>query len=335
MRSDRLISLLLILQTRSGVTAPGVAKELGVSVRTVYRDVEALSAAGVPVWAEQGYGGGLRLLPGYRTDMTGLTAAEARALVAMSGRALPDDLGMGSALATAVHKLVAAVPASHRSAAEAARSKVLVDHAGWFRRAPAAPQLERVQDAVWAERRIRLRYRSGTGRLHQVLVDPYGLVAKTGLWYLVGAHRGRTRMWRVDRVESSVVLLDAAKLPPDLDLAAVWAGLRAELERPESAIPVEVIVRVRAEILSMLLRVTAARRLSPAEDTTPDRLPPAGEDGWVGVTLGFRADRGAVAALLPFGGDIEVLEPASARALMVATARAIVERHAVDLGESP
>ena len=118
MRSDRLLSLLLILQARGRVTAPAVATELEVSVRTVYRDVEALSAAGVPVWTEQGRGGGIALMPGYRTDMTGLTAEESRALVALTGRAVPDDLGMGSALAAAVHKLVAAVPASHRAAAE-------------------------------------------------------------------------------------------------------------------------------------------------------------------------------------------------------------------------
>ena len=190
MRSDRLLSLLLILQARGRVTAPAVATDLEVSVRTVYRDVEALSAAGVPVWTEQGRGGGIALMPGYRTDMTGLTAEESRALVALTGRAVPDDLGMGSALAAAVHKLVAAVPASHRAAAEQARDRVLVDHAGWYRHDTEAPQLPVIQEAVWDDRRLRVRYRHGDGETADYLLDPYGLVVKAGVWYLVAATAG-------------------------------------------------------------------------------------------------------------------------------------------------
>ena len=346
MRSDRLLSLLLILQARGSAVAPEVARELEVSVRTVYRDVEALSAAGVPVWTEQGRGGGIRLMPGYRTDMTGLTAAESRALVAMSGRAVPDDLGMGSALASAVHKLVAAVPPSHRSAAEAARARVLVDHAGWYRRTPSAPALEVVQEAVWAQRRLLLDYRHGDGTEESVTVDPYGLVAKTGVWYLVGEDH-HERMWRVDRVNTAVALDEPATEPDGLDLAAVWERLRQRIERPRGLVPVEVVVRIKPDVLDMVLRVTAARRfLAPDEtDPTPPGMPPAAtdpaathadrttdSDGWIRMTLCFRGEMGAVAALLAFGGDAEIVHPPSARRLMAQTARAALARHT---GEEP
>lgn len=329
MRSERLLRLLLILQARGCVVAPDMARELEVSVRTVYRDVSALSAAGVPVWTEQGRGGGIRLLPGYRTDMTGLTAAESRALVAMSGRAVPDDLGMGSALASAVHKLVAAVPASHRPAAEAARARVLVDHAGWYRRPPSAPALDVVQQAVWEQRRVRLRYRSGSGAgpARSVLVDPYGLVAKTGLWYLVGRHRGQERMWRVDRVAHATVLDQPSRAPADVDLAAVWERLRRQLEEPAGIVPVAVTVRVRDEVLDMVLRVTAARRFLPGEDSEPERVPSPDALGWVTLTMRFRAERAAVAARMPFGGDIEIVAPESARKLLRDTAATAVARH--------
>ena len=351
MRSDRLLSLLLILQARGSAVAPEVARELEVSVRTVYRDVEALSAAGVPVWTEQGRGGGIRLMPGYRTDMTGLTAAESRALVAMSGRAVPDDLGMGSALASAVHKLVAAVPPSHRPAAEAARARVLVDHAGWYRRTPSAPALEVVQEAVWAQRRLLLDYRHGDGTEESVTVDPYGLVAKTGVWYLVGStgtgEDHHERMWRVDRVNTAVALDEPATEPDGLDLAAVWERLRQRIERPRGLVPVEVVVRIKPDVLDMVLRVTAARRfLAPDEtDPTPPGMPPAAtdpaathadrttdSDGWIRMTLCFRGEMGAVAALLAFGGDAEIVHPPSTRRLMAQTARAALARHT---GEEP
>jgi predicted DNA-binding transcriptional regulator YafY len=328
MRSDRLLSLLLILQARGRVTAPAVATELEVSVRTVYRDVEALSAAGVPVWTEQGRGGGIALMPGYRTDMTGLTAEESRALVALTGRAVPDDLGMGSALAAAVHKLVAAVPASHRPAAEQARQRVLVDHAGWYRQSTPAPHLAAVQEAVWTDRRLRVRYRHGDGDAAGYLLDPYGLVVKAGVWYLVAAHRGASRLFRVDRLLAAEVVDAAARRPEPLDLAAEWARLRADVERPRETVAVR--VRAREEVVPMLLRVTRGQRAVGEEgadaDGEGDALQPTG-DGWRALTLTFRAPGAAVGALLGFGGDVEVLAPPDVRSRLVETARAALARH--------
>ena len=318
MRSDRLLSLLLLLQARGRVTAPAVARELEVSVRTVYRDVESLSAAGVPVYTEQGRGGGIALMPGYRTDVTGLTAAESRALVAMTGRAVPDDLGLGTALAGAVHKLMAAVPASHRGEAERARQRVLVDHAGWHRPRPHAEHLPQVQDAVWADRRLRLRYRHGDGHEAGYLLDPYGLVVKAGVWYLIAAHRSRPRLFRIDRITSASTLDTAAERPADLDLADLWTRLRDRIEAPRDATPVR--LRARADLVPALLRITSVQRVGgdPAAIGEPDT------DGRVELELTFRVLGAAHGSLAGFGSAVEVLSPEPLRDQLLATARDLV-----------
>jgi predicted DNA-binding transcriptional regulator YafY len=318
MRSDRRLSLLLILQARGTATAPAVARELGVSVRTVYRDVEALSASGVPVYTEQGFGGGIRLLPGYRTDVTGLTPAESRALIAMTGRAVPDDLGLGGALASAVHKLVAAVPASHRDDAERARQRVLVDHSGWYRTVPAAPLLPVVQEAVWADRRLRVRYRHGDGRDAGYLLDPYGLVVKAGVWYLVAAHRRRAQLFRVDRLRTATASAAAAERPDDLDLEATWTRLRSAVEAPRQR--VQVRVRAPVALAAMVLRISGVQRY----DADPDPIPAPDAQGRVELQLGFRQLGAARGALAGFGAAIEVLDPPELRADLLEVAQGLV-----------
>jgi predicted DNA-binding transcriptional regulator YafY len=339
MRSDRLLSMLLLLQARGSVTAPALAAELGVSVRTVYRDVEALSAAGVPVWSEPGYRGGIRLMPGYRTDVTGLTAEEARALVALTGRAVPDDLGLGAALSSAVHKLLAAVPPSHRDGAERARARVLVDHTGWYRPAPAAPLLAAVQDGVWADRRLRVGYRHGDGRAGSYLLDPYGLVVKAGFWYLVAARDGAAALFRVDRMVAVEALAEPAERPPQLELSTLWARLRDEVENPRGAVRVR--VRARREVVPLLIRMTPGATppgatppgatppgATPPGATPPGATPPGagppGEDPWCPLELEFRAIDAARGALAGFGAAVEVLSPEALRDDLLRTARDLV-----------
>jgi predicted DNA-binding transcriptional regulator YafY len=315
MRSQRLLSLLLILQSRGRATAPELARELETSVRTVYRDVAALSAAGVPVYTEQGHGGGVRLLPGYRTDVTGLTAAESRALVALTGRALPDDLGLGTALSSAVHKLIAAVPASHRDDAQQARQRVLVDHSGWYRSVPPTPLLPDVQDAVWSGRRLRVRYRHGDGRTAGYLLDPYGLVVKAGVWYLVAAHRGRARLFRVDRVGAATRVDEPAARPADLDLAETWTRLRDAFEVHDS---VRVRLRAAPGSVELLVRMTDGRRIGDPAVTGP------GPDGRPEVELSFPSVELARITLLGLGPAVEVVEPAGLRAAVLDEARRLM-----------
>ena len=184
MKSDRLLSILLLLQTRGRVPARELAERLEVSVRTIYRDIEALSATGVPVYAERGRHGGIELLAGFRTDDTGLTADESRALFILAAEGAHAALGLDAALGSALRKVMAALPAPHRPAAEVTSRRILVDATRWNGGPARTVDLDVLQDAVFADRRLRLRYRhSGEPETRTYTVDPYGLVSKAGVWY--------------------------------------------------------------------------------------------------------------------------------------------------------
>src|ERR1051326_9125772 len=210
MKSGRLLEMLLLLQARGQVTAAELAERLQGSTRPLYPDAEALSAAGVPIYTERGRAGGIRLLPGYRTDVTGLTEDEARALFVLSTGGAQEDLGLGNAARSAVLKVMRAVPAPFRPAATATSQRILVDPERWMRGPePKGPtgHLGVLQAAVFSGRRLRMRYRSGggggAGEPVERVVDPYGLVCKSGIWYLVADADGEPRLFRVSRVVSA------------------------------------------------------------------------------------------------------------------------------------
>jgi predicted DNA-binding transcriptional regulator YafY len=310
MRSDRLLSILLLLQTRGQLPASELAERLEVSVRTVMRDVEALSAAGVPVYTVRGPHGGIALLPGYRTDVTGLTAEESRALfVLLSGRAHA-ELGLGQAIGSALRKLMAALPAPYRPDADLASRRILVDPARW--REPSvrpAADLSVLQQAVFADRRLRLRYRhSEDGRVRSYTLDPYGLVNKAGVWYLVADHRGEPKLFRADRVHGASVLDEPVQRRDGLELAEVWDSLRRRID--DIPTPVTVTVSVSRQILGRFLRVHQADLAGPppAEPATE----PGSDPQRVRVQMQFRS-LGAAEALLMFGTDAEVLSPPELR----------------------
>lgn len=320
MRADRLLSLLMLLRSRGRLSAPELARRLEVSERTVYRDVEALGAAGVPVYTERGRHGGIALLPGFRTEVPGLTADEAAALFAYGGRA---TAGLhDAALRSALGKLLVALPAATRPAAERAGQRVVVDPTGWRRAAEELPWLGAVREAVWADRRLRLRYRSSdrTGA-RDWTVDPYGLLVKGGVWYLIAAHRGRPRLFRVSRLERAAPTGEAAARPADLDLEALWQRLRAELEEPTA--PVRVTLRVRAERTALLLRLCAPQLAGPPGEPAPDPDP-----RWERLVLPFRALGAARGVLLGLGTDVEVVTPPELRADLAGTARAVAALYA-------
>jgi predicted DNA-binding transcriptional regulator YafY len=310
MRSDRLLSILLLLQTRGQLPASELAERLEVSVRTVMRDVEALSAAGVPVYTVRGPHGGIALLPGYRTDVTGLTAEESRALfVLLSGRAHA-ELGLGQAIGSALRKLMAALPAPYRPDADLASRRILIDPARW-REPPVRPaaDLSALQQAVFGDRRLRLRYRhSEDGRLRSYILDPYGLVNKAGVWYLVAHHRSEAKLFRADRVHSASVLAEPVQRREGLELAEVWDSLRRRID--DIPTPVAVTVSVSRHILGRFLRVHQADLAGPppAEPATE----PGSDPQRVRVELQFRS-LGAAEALLMFGTDAEVLSPPELR----------------------
>jgi predicted DNA-binding transcriptional regulator YafY len=317
MRSDRLLSILLLLQVHGRLSAGELAERLEVAERTIHRDVEALSAAGVPVYAERGRHGGIALLPGYRTDVSGLTAPEARALFVFAGRGTLADLGLEADLRSALRKLLSVLPEPHRPGAEQAAGRVVVDPRAWMQSRDELPHLAAVQEAVWRDRRLRVRYRRpGADEAAERLLDPYGLVAKAGTWYLVGAAGGEARLYRVSRIEAAEVTGEPADRPPDLDLEALWEELRGRVE--DRGPGVRVLVRVRPERLQLVLRVVASHLVERAGEA------PAGADGWPRLDLRYPAAGAAVASLLAFGADVEVLEPPGVRADLRDAARAIV-----------
>ncbi|MPY50148.1 helix-turn-helix transcriptional regulator [Streptomyces acidicola] len=319
MKADRLLSILLLLQTRGRVPAHELAERLEVSVRTIYRDVEALSASGVPVYAERGRHGGIELLAGFRTDVTGLTADESRALFVLAAQGAHAALGLDEALGSALRKVMAALPAPHRPAAEAISRRILVDASRWKGGPRQAVDLETLQDAVFADRRLRLSYRhSGDREPSTYTVDPYGLVSKAGVWYLVADRRGRPRLFRADRVRSATVLRDTVKRRPGVELADVWEVLRRQVEERPTGI--DVTVRVRRAYADMFLRLQAAWLTGLPEGG------PEGDGGseWLTAHLSY-GRLGEVRGLLVFADRLEVLSPPEARAELAAAAASVTE----------
>ena len=320
MKSGRLLEMLLLLQARGAFTAAELAERLEVSTRTVYRDAEALSSAGVPIYTERGRAGGIRLLPGYRTDVTGLTQDEARALFVLTTGSAQEDLGLGTAARSAILKVMRAVPEPFRPAATATSQRILVDPAGWMRSPDPVGALGVLQAAVFTDRRLRLRYRSSGHREPEAersasvrVVDPYGLVCKAGIWYLVADSGGEPRLFRVSRVVSAVADEEPVRRRDGVSLAGLWASLRREVEdRPA---PLEVVVRVRREWLDMFGRICAANLTGP--------LPPATGE-WIELRMRFAGVK-AARTLLSFGANVEVMSPVSVRADLAAVAAEITE----------
>ena len=316
MKSDRLLSILLLLQTRGRVPAHELAERLEVSVRTIYRDIEALSASGVPVYAERGRHGGIELLAGFRTDVTGLTADESRALFILAAQGAHAALGLDAALGSALRKVMAALPAPHRPAAEVTSRRILVDATRWKGGPQKAVDLDVLQDAVFADRRLRLRYRhSGEREVRTYTVDPYGLVSKAGIWYLVADRRTKPQLFRADRVRSATVLADPVKRRPGVELADAWEVLRRQVEQRPGGI--DVTVRVRRDRLDMFLRLNASQL---AEH--PGEQPDDGDSEWATARLSY-GFVGEARQLLAFGDRVEVLSPPEVRAELAAVAASV------------
>lgn len=242
MRADRLVATLLLMQARGRVTAAEVAEELEVSVATARRDLEALSAAGIPVYPQPGRGGGWSLVGGARTDLSGLSAAEARALFLLVGPAA----AVAPEAKAALRKLVGALPRTFRADAEAAAAAVVIDPARWGGRVGTRSKLvELLQGAVVGRRRVRFGYASrGQVRTERV-VEPWGLVDKDEVWYLVaGTARGQ-RTFRVDRIADAVVTDEVFEPPADFDLSAAWERVVSEVEERRSGVSATVVVAAR------------------------------------------------------------------------------------------
>jgi predicted DNA-binding transcriptional regulator YafY len=318
MRADRLLSILLLLQVQRSMTARELAERLEVSERTIHRDMDALGAAGIPVVAERGAGGGWRLLEEYRTNLTGLNAAETQALFLSQSPRLLADLGLGKAADAALIKLLAALPAIARRGAEYASQRIYIDIGGWRQSADDVSLLPTIQAAVWQERKLQLVYGRGDGTIVERLVDPLGLVAKGSLWYLIAAVGGDMRTYRVSRVQGATITEEPCERPVDFDLAAYWEQSSAQFKANLPRYPA--LLRVDPAILPRMRSESRYARIEHAD--------PPGDDGWVQLHMRFEVEHSACEYVLSYGTQIEVLEPPELRDLVVRSAEAIVAFYA-------
>ena len=318
MRADRLLSIMFLLQIHRRMTAHELAKRLEVSERTIYRDVEALSAAGVPVTAERGTGGGLMLLEAFRTNLTGLNSTEVQALFLGQPTHLLNDLGLQQASEAALIKLLATLPSINRQSAEYVRQRIHVDVTGWQQ--SGEEQLEflpLLQEAIWQERKLSLTYQRGEQAVER-FVDPLGLVAKGRIWYLIAAVDEGLRTYRVSRIQHTHILDEPCIRPPDFDLARYWqessATFLANIPRH----------RVSVRMLqSVLPRIAQAGRYIQLEQSGPPD-----EHGWIAARILFESKDEICGYLLSFGPAVEILEPPELRTELFELARSMVEFYA-------
>ena len=319
MRASRLVNLLLLLQSRGGLTAAELARELEVSVRTIHRDVEELSAAGVPIFAERGPLGGIRLVDGYRTRLTGMTADEAEALF-LSGLPGPAaQLGLGTVVAAAQLKVMAALPPELRSRASRLVQRFHLDAAGWFQASEPVPHLGTLAAAVWESRAVRIVYRRGQEDVERVIA-PLGVVLKGGIWYAVASAEGQIRTYRASRVVEATALEETVERPEDFDLAAYWAESTAAYERDAPTIDVD--VRIAEDRLWRISNVFGRGTVERAA-----RSVEADRPGQVRLTLTLDYPDDVPGLLLAVGPNLEVVGPPEIREQVIRLAELVAERY--------
>lgn len=317
MRAGRLITIILLMQNNGKMTSKALAEKLEVSERTIIRDMESLSEAGVPVYAERGFNGGWVLSEGYRTNLTGIHTDELISVIVASHSALLGDLGIEKHFDAAVQKLLAASPAEVSRGAALARQKIHIDGAGWHQMQESLPYLSIVQEAVWEERLLRLHYQREDGAAERT-VRPLGLVAKRNVWYLVGEADGEKRTYRIARLLGAVMLEERFQRPADFDLAGYWEQSVAEFKQrlPQYAAKVKLLEPT-------LTRLSKERYVKIIESG------PSDEQGWLTATVEFQTVESACEIVLSFGSRMQAVEPAELRARIMAEAKGMNELYGI------
>ena len=322
MRSSRLLSILLRLQLRGRIAASELAREFEVAVRTIYRDLDALSAAGVPVHARRGRGGGIVLAEGWRTQLTGLTGPEARSVPLAGLASAARDLGLGAEAADVQLKLLASLPPDAAANAGRIAERFHVDPLPWYHCPETLPHLPSLANAVWQGLRVRMQYESWQGEAERT-VSPLGLVLKGGLWYLVAVATGRRaapRTFRVSGIRSLRVLAQPASRPAGFVLATHWPASVTEFEARLMAH--RATVRLSEEGLRLLRAVQPLAAQCALATQRPTR-----RRGWIEAELPTEPDAYAARQLLRLGTEVEVLAPATLRRAVAREAAAVARRH--------
>jgi predicted DNA-binding transcriptional regulator YafY len=314
MRADRLLSILLLLQVHRRIKAGDLARRLEVSERTIYRDMEALSMAGVPVIAERGPEGGWSLLEPYETNLTGLNGVEIQSLFLPKPSRILADLGLEQAYDAALTKLLASLPSLQRHDAEFFRQRIYIESSSWRRPDETLDAFPLLQQALWQERRILMDYVRSDGAAVERLVDPLGLVAKGNVWYLIAAVDGELRTYRVSRIQAVEITDVPCTRPADFDLAVYWQKSSAAFVAALPQFPVR--CRVDPAAVPRLRTYGWYVRI--------ERIHPPDEDGWVRIDFLFEIEEDARAYILGFGSQIEVLDPPALREAIITLAKETV-----------
>jgi predicted DNA-binding transcriptional regulator YafY len=319
MRASRLLSMLILLQMRGRLSAQTLAREFEVSVRTIYRDVDELSAAGVPIYAESGRTGGFALDSKYRTQLTGLTPAESEALLLGGIGVAAADLGMGADATAAQLKMLASLPPDSGASAQRVAERFHVDPVGWYRRREQLTHLPTLASAVWGDRRIRVLYESWSGIGTREL-DPLGLVLKGGFWYLVAAKKGELRTYRVSGIRQLDVLTAKSRRLSTFSLRRYWTEWTRDFELR--------LLAERADIKLSPQGLRILRDLSPAAAEAVDAKHQASTpEGWIRADIPIESVAYATRQLLLLGAEMEVLAPEELRVSIAREAQRVVDRY--------
>ena len=317
MLASRLLSTLMLLQSRGRMSAPDLAKELEVSIRTVYRDIDQLSAAGIPVTADRGRAGGFQLLNGFRTQLTGLTQAEAEALMLAGLPGPAAELGLADRMSSARLKFMAALPAGMRAERVAARFHL--DVTGWFRATEPVALLPTVASGVWNERYLKIRYRQGADS-NEVRIGPLGLVLKAGIWYLIAQKGSSYRTYRASNILAVEAQDESFARPADFDLAAYWRRSSREYElgnyRGNALVRISPRGRSLVNLLGPYVEAAVAKTSGQ-----PDK------QGWIRCTIPVESGDFGIRELLRLGDDLEVLAPARLRIQVRQALRRMLRRY--------
>lgn len=317
MRAERLIAILMALQRAQALTAGELAQRLGVSVRTIFRDVDALSTMGVPVYTEQGRGGGIRLVEGYSSDLTGLSSGEAEALALIASPAGIGVRDLAAPTRTALDKLAAAVPSMHQLRAQHARGRLLFDTKPWFRSYDASPYLDSLRAAIWKDECLNINYRRSNQEVRDYLVEPYALVVKVDTWYLIGRVKRETRVFRISRMLSLQATGTNFTRDSEFDLQKFWSHWCEKFEKnPPNSFPVE--LQISAKGKEQLLNSFGhwfRQRLEPLGDQFKGRKP---------VTLDFDREETALRILFDLVFEADIVSPVTLRRKLRNQAKRVV-----------
>jgi predicted DNA-binding transcriptional regulator YafY len=321
MLASRLLSILMLLQTRGRMSAAVLAREFEVSIRTIHRDIDQLSAAGVPVYADRGRSGGFQLMDGYRTNLTGLTQSEAESLFLAGLPGPAAQLGLAETLTAARLKVMAALPSKVRPGADRIAARFHLDPIGWFRNSEPLPSLQPVSRAVWSERYLDLRYRrAGQNEFRRLKLGPLGLVLKGGIWYLVAQNGKSVRTYRVSNIFDALIMDERFTRPRNFDLPEYWRrssrAYEISLYHETATVRLSRKGMERLEALGPVV-VDAAKRTAGRPD----------HHGWVRCTIPIESTDIGVRDLLRMGEEVEVLGPSALRGAMANTLAAMLQRH--------